>query len=59
MDKKVTEALERIAVRVEDLFILTAVQGGMSAEKVRETLGVRAERVYKVTRHIKMYGKKD
>lgn len=59
MDKKAQETLDRIAARLEDLFILTAVQGGMPAEKVREVLGVRGERVYKISKNMKAYGKKD
>ena len=50
--------IERLTSRIEDLFILIAAQGGMPSEKIRESLGIGKERINKISKNVKNYGRK-
>jgi hypothetical protein len=48
-DKSI-ELLEELVAAVQDLFILHALEAGITAEKVRELVGVDKKRVTRVSK---------
>lgn len=52
-ENKLLERMDNLHTLLEDLFILQALKGGISADKVRDIMKINRDRISAISKHIK------